>query len=594
MDLHAFSETAMIYIEKLRVRPKKYQPYNMCGPQLAAMLGCWAATSDVQNHTACKEAAEVLFHCMRTTPLPKKSHKPTINYHLARLENCHASATISGYQVASNIRNVAHRFGKIVCFKAYLEVSDTTSRTMALRSELQSSGVSLTDCQHHGRRAMLMVDMLVHAMDHPHTTFILISGDRELSYAVSILRLRKYQVFVISVSAHASLTSQASAWLDWNKHIMGSPPTESSSSTASSPTTRPPELNGVASSPQLTSFDPFRSASPTVRPSRTVFGSPTPRSPQLDAAPSYRTDISHASDADPMTSPKGKDVQPPPRPASTPAVVVVEYETPKPEPGVYRAQSFNAPMSAPAPTSFFPPPPEFPSVVVEEWTPKTFHTSMLNSPSPPPQPVPSTSTNTSVANPVSTRSMFEPLLAVLESHKLNGYPRPLLTIVGQELAKSVYERAGAQSFAQYTTLAEQSGFVEMGGANGYAWIALKPQTQPVPTTVPTPSPAAPVARPSSSKTSPAKIQSSTIVKGTVPPTFQPLVDALLKLRARGFVKPLRSQIGAEIVNAPAVYAAAGVKQFRNYTGLAEQARIVQMGGSQGEEWIALHSSLLGA
>ncbi|KAJ7063105.1 hypothetical protein C8F01DRAFT_985418 [Mycena amicta] len=57
----------------------------MCGPQLAAMLGCWAATSDIQNHAACKEAAETLFYCMRTTPLPKKSHKPTINYHLARL-----------------------------------------------------------------------------------------------------------------------------------------------------------------------------------------------------------------------------------------------------------------------------------------------------------------------------------------------------------------------------------------------------------------------------------------------------------------------------------------------------------------------------
>ncbi|KAJ7940852.1 hypothetical protein B0H13DRAFT_1586356 [Mycena leptocephala] len=57
----------------------------MCGAQLAAMLSCWAATSDYQSQTACKETAEALFHCMRTTPLPKKSHKPTINYHLSRL-----------------------------------------------------------------------------------------------------------------------------------------------------------------------------------------------------------------------------------------------------------------------------------------------------------------------------------------------------------------------------------------------------------------------------------------------------------------------------------------------------------------------------
>ncbi|KAJ7738462.1 hypothetical protein DFH07DRAFT_752531 [Mycena maculata] len=75
----------MIYIKKLRVRPKRTQPYNMCGAQLTAMLSCWAATSDFHGQEACKEAAETLFHCMRTTPLPKKSHKPTINYHLARL-----------------------------------------------------------------------------------------------------------------------------------------------------------------------------------------------------------------------------------------------------------------------------------------------------------------------------------------------------------------------------------------------------------------------------------------------------------------------------------------------------------------------------
>ncbi|KAF7359553.1 NYN domain-containing protein [Mycena sanguinolenta] len=75
----------MIYIQKIRVRPKKTQPYNMCGAQLAAMLSCWAATSDYQGQAACKEAAESLFLCMRTTPMAKKQHKPTINYHLARL-----------------------------------------------------------------------------------------------------------------------------------------------------------------------------------------------------------------------------------------------------------------------------------------------------------------------------------------------------------------------------------------------------------------------------------------------------------------------------------------------------------------------------
>ncbi|TFK72527.1 hypothetical protein BDN72DRAFT_313646 [Pluteus cervinus] len=74
-----------IHIKKLKVRPRKNATTNMCGPQLATMLGCWAASGDLHSNNACAEAAQTLFQCMRTTPLPKKMHKPTINYHLARL-----------------------------------------------------------------------------------------------------------------------------------------------------------------------------------------------------------------------------------------------------------------------------------------------------------------------------------------------------------------------------------------------------------------------------------------------------------------------------------------------------------------------------
>ncbi|KAG5728331.1 hypothetical protein E4T56_gene19134 [Termitomyces sp. T112] len=74
-----------IHIKNLKVRPRKNPAHNMCGPQLAAMLGCWAAHQDFNSAGLCKEAAETLFYCMRTTPLPKKLPKPAINYHLARL-----------------------------------------------------------------------------------------------------------------------------------------------------------------------------------------------------------------------------------------------------------------------------------------------------------------------------------------------------------------------------------------------------------------------------------------------------------------------------------------------------------------------------
>ncbi|KAF8212451.1 limkain-b1-type NYN domain-containing protein, partial [Mycena galopus ATCC 62051] len=129
-----------------------------------------------------------------------------------------------GYEIVSGIRNVAHRFGPVKHFKAYMEVPDLdTFRSLSLRSELQSSGVSLTDCPHNGRKnvadQMIMVDMLAYAMDHPApATLILISGDRDFAYAVSILRLRRYEVVVISLplpGAHISLKSQASVYLDW-------------------------------------------------------------------------------------------------------------------------------------------------------------------------------------------------------------------------------------------------------------------------------------------------------------------------------------------------------------------------------------------
>ncbi|KXN82511.1 37S ribosomal protein mrp10, mitochondrial [Leucoagaricus sp. SymC.cos] len=74
-----------IHIKNLKVRQRKTPINVMCAPQLATMLNCWAASNDLKSVKDCKAAAEALFHCMRTTPMPKKGHRPTINYHLARL-----------------------------------------------------------------------------------------------------------------------------------------------------------------------------------------------------------------------------------------------------------------------------------------------------------------------------------------------------------------------------------------------------------------------------------------------------------------------------------------------------------------------------
>lgn len=143
-------------------------------------------------------------------------------------ENCHPASNLSGYEVVSNIRRVAHEFGNVTLFKAYLELTTPpSSKSLSLRSELQSSGVSLTDCPHNGRKdvadKMILVDMLAYAIDNQApTTIILITGDRDFAYAVSVLRLRRYHVVVIAPPIiHISLKSQASVLIDWSRDILG-------------------------------------------------------------------------------------------------------------------------------------------------------------------------------------------------------------------------------------------------------------------------------------------------------------------------------------------------------------------------------------
>lgn len=68
--------------------------------------------------------------------------------------------------------------------------------------------------------------MLTFALDNPPpATVVLITGDRDFAYAVSILKLRGYTLVVIApqVCAHASLKAQASLLLDWQKDVLGLP-----------------------------------------------------------------------------------------------------------------------------------------------------------------------------------------------------------------------------------------------------------------------------------------------------------------------------------------------------------------------------------
>ncbi|KAG1903930.1 limkain-b1-type NYN domain-containing protein, partial [Suillus fuscotomentosus] len=138
-------------------------------------------------------------------------------------ENCSPPLNSQGHAIVNGIRRIAHVFGYVTSFKAYLDVSSQSPKSVGFRSDLQSSGVSMTDCPHNGRKdvvdKMILVDMLAFSNDHPPpATIILIAGDRDYAYAVSTLRLRRYNVVLIVPSAPnipQSLESQASVVVDW-------------------------------------------------------------------------------------------------------------------------------------------------------------------------------------------------------------------------------------------------------------------------------------------------------------------------------------------------------------------------------------------
>ena len=128
-----------------------------------------------------------------------------------------------------SIRSAIQPFGSIKVFKAYSAISEQPqTRSLSLRSELQASGVSLTDTPHNGRKdvadKMMIVDMLLYAMDNnPPATIVLISGDRDFAYTIGVLRLRQYDVILLSPpNTHPSLTSNATLCLDWNRDVLHS------------------------------------------------------------------------------------------------------------------------------------------------------------------------------------------------------------------------------------------------------------------------------------------------------------------------------------------------------------------------------------
>jgi NYN domain len=84
------------------------------------------------------------------------------------------------------------------------------------------TGVCLVFCSRSTEiKTQMTVDIMVNAMDNPAPgTVVIITGDRDFAYVVSVLRMRRYRVVVIAPhNHHISIRNQASIVLDWSTII---------------------------------------------------------------------------------------------------------------------------------------------------------------------------------------------------------------------------------------------------------------------------------------------------------------------------------------------------------------------------------------
>ncbi|KAL0563605.1 hypothetical protein V5O48_018459 [Marasmius crinis-equi] len=442
------------------------------------------------------------------------------NAEALRTENCRPPSNVSGYTIVQRIREVAQQYGRITTFRGYTNLSELSSpRSVLLRSELQCSGLSLIDCPHNGRKnvvdEMIIVDMLTYAIDNDSEglTMILISGDRDFAYPISVLRLRMYQVVLISPSipcSHLSLRAQASACLDWNAVILAN-----------------------LADDRTTVFVESSTDTPRSTPSTVV---PLPcdnntRSRYIPTAP-FRPSTDCAQDLDPVarvvpsaesplqtTTPLATDIEIVP-PVYTAAIVPATDPTPIPT--SVPPSSLTTSPPPPEPVALGPigqhiyaglkctasPPDEIPPCTPDTKTPVVVSAISLKEPetviTPEPPAItkvvdtpPALGTPASPSGPDSRKGAatssapsrsdvpgdfpvpahFQSLVTVIQNHQQKGIARPLRSKIAVDLIKqdpTVYHKAGAKKFSDFSALAVEAKVVVLGeGKVGADWIALR-------------------------------------------------------------------------------------------------------------------------
>ncbi|CAN8277380.1 unnamed protein product [Cochlearia groenlandica] len=178
------------------------------------------------------------------------------------IENCEVPKGWDAHAIAQNIASALLKmgYGGPVSISAY---GDTNLIPNDVQKALSSTGVGLNHVPAGVKDASdkkILVDMCLWAADNPApANFMLISGDRDFSYALHQLRMRRYNI-LLAQPPHASAPLAAAAkniWLWTSLASGGSPLTNAESAKAvnNGPCEQPRFSKPIGSSSSLDSID---------------------------------------------------------------------------------------------------------------------------------------------------------------------------------------------------------------------------------------------------------------------------------------------------------------------------------------------------
>ena len=372
--------------------------------------------------------------------------------------------------------------------------------------------------------------MLAHAIDNAApSTIVLISGDRDFAYALSILRFRHYRIVLIThPDAHQSLRAQASISFDWVSEVLE--PVDPTLSNQPSPQAR----RGKISSPPA--HDKFFSGSTGHNPPSSLFQesydeksannandlqdetrcSEIPRtlskrkhdslppcskrllaasSMDLNNGPETPARVVHSSVASCYTYPNESLKTPF---ATTPCSSESKFSSkttlslPRPSQALQKSRIMGASCHLDLLCENSPLSHQQGSLSPINATQRLSSIDRMavddNHPGPTPTLIPPSTLSTAIvsatsqisADPRQPTSITDPmkfkiLIQCLKLHRSTGICRPLRSKIGLEINQNgtTYRKAGVLKFSEYIEMAKTAGIVDLGGVGGAAWVALR-------------------------------------------------------------------------------------------------------------------------